>query len=198
MELSLHQEAEAATRTMSGLGVRAVRLLYTDLHGVARGKDIPIGHFPGLLRRASVLRGGYGDRPRSHAGRRRRGRLHRPAIRADLDTLRSVPGSRRWPGVSERPGRSTGPITIRPAPGAAPGVVDAYAARGLEPIVAPELEFFLAERDPEDPTASAGTSTSSRGCTPSARSPIRARSSCGCCSGAMTSGCRRSRRTTSS
>jgi glutamine synthetase len=27
-------------------------------------------------------------------------------------------------------------------------VVDAYAARGLSPIVGPELEFFLAERDP--------------------------------------------------
>ena len=33
------------SRTLSGLGVRAVRLLYTDLHGVARGKDIPIGAF---------------------------------------------------------------------------------------------------------------------------------------------------------
>ena len=30
-------------------------------------------------------------------------------------------------------------------------MIDAYAARGLEPIVAPELEFFLAERDPDAP-----------------------------------------------
>ena len=46
--MSHHHEAEAAVRTMGGLGVRAVRLLYTDLHGVARGKDIPIGHFGGM------------------------------------------------------------------------------------------------------------------------------------------------------
>ena len=46
--MSHHPKAEAAVRTMSGLGVRAVRLLYTDLHGVARGKDIPIGHFGGM------------------------------------------------------------------------------------------------------------------------------------------------------
>ena len=29
--------------------------------------------------------------------------------------------------------------------------IDAYAERGLTPIVAPELEFFLAERDPSAP-----------------------------------------------
>ena len=29
-------------------GVRAVRLLYTDLHGIARGKDIPIAKFDDL------------------------------------------------------------------------------------------------------------------------------------------------------
>ena len=30
-------------------------------------------------------------------------------------------------------------------------VIDAYAAKGLTPIVAPELEFFLLERDPDGP-----------------------------------------------
>ena len=77
---------------MGGLGVRAVRLLYTDLHGVARGKDIPIGHFGGMcdegvafcaavmgtdLRHTPVVGGevGYVDF----------------AIKPDLDTLRAVP-----------------------------------------------------------------------------------------------------------
>ena len=135
---------------MSGLGVRAVRLLYTDLHGVARGKDIPIGHFGGMceegvafcaavmgtdLRHTPVVGGeeGYVDF----------------AIRPDLDTLRAVPwqpevawclgeawtldGSEHWPSCPRA-------LLQR--------VVDAYAERGLTPIVAPELEFFLAERDP--------------------------------------------------
>ena len=149
--MSHHHEAEAAVRTMSGLGVRAVRLLYTDLHGVARGKDIPIGHFGGMceegvafcaavmgtdLRHTPVVGGevGYVDF----------------AIRPDLDTLRSVPwqpevawclgeawtldGTEHWPSCPRA-------LLQR--------VIDAYAARGLTPIVAPELEFFLAERDPE-------------------------------------------------
>ncbi len=151
--MSLHHEAEAATRTMSGLGVRAVRLLYTDLHGVARGKDIPIGHFPGMcdegvsfcaavmgtdLAHTPVVGGeeGYIDL----------------AIRPDLDTLRSVP----WqPEVAWCLGEAwtlDGADHYPSCPRALlQRVVDAYAARGLEPIVAPELEFFLAERDPEAP-----------------------------------------------
>ena len=69
-----------------------MRLLYTDLHGVARGKDIPIGHFPELcedgvtfcavvmgtdLAHTPVVGGeeGYVDF----------------AIRPDLTTLRRVP-----------------------------------------------------------------------------------------------------------
>ena len=148
--MSHHEEAEAAVRTMSGLGVRAIRLLYTDLHGVARGKDIPIGHFGEMcdegvafcaavmgtdLRHTPVVGGeeGYVDF----------------AIKPDLNTLRSVPwqpevawclgeawtldGSEHWPSCPRA-------LLQR--------VVDAYAERGLSPVVAPELEFFLAERDP--------------------------------------------------
>jgi glutamine synthetase len=146
-----HEEAEAAVRTLSGLGVRAIRLLYTDLHGVARGKDIPIRHFPEMadegvafcaavmgtdLRHTPVVGGeeGYVDF----------------AVRPSLNTLRSVPwqpevawclgeawtldGSEHWPSCPRA-------LLQR--------VVDAYAERGLSPVVAPELEFFLAERDPE-------------------------------------------------
>jgi glutamine synthetase len=145
--------AEAISRRLAKEGVRAVRLLYTDLHGVARGKDIPIGHFPGMceegvafcaavmgtdLRHTPVVGGevGYVDL----------------AVRPDLTTLRTSPwqpevawcvgeawtldGSDHWPvcprALLER-------------------VVDAYAARGLRPVVAPELEFFLVRRDPDVP-----------------------------------------------
>ena len=147
--MSHHEEAEAAVRTMSGLGVRAIRLLYTDLHGVARGKDIPIGHFGEMceegvafcsavmgtdLRHTPVVGGeeGYVDF----------------AIKPSLNTLRSVPwqpevawclgeawtldGSAHWPSCPRA-------LLQR--------VVDAYGERGLSPVVAPELEFFLAERD---------------------------------------------------
>ena len=147
------QEAEAAVRTMSGLGVRAIRLLYTDLHGVARGKDIPIGHFAGMceegvafcaavmgtdLRHTPVVGGeeGYVDL----------------AIRPDLNTLRSVPWQPEVAWCLGVAGTLDGSDHFPSCPRALlQRVVDAYAARGLEPIVAPELEFFLAERDPEAP-----------------------------------------------
>jgi glutamine synthetase len=142
-------DPEAVAHDPAGHGVRAVRLLYTDLHGVARGKDIPLPHFADLcdegvnfcaavmgtdLRHTPVVGGevGYVDF----------------AVRPALDTVRRVPwmpevawclgeawaldGSDHWPSC----------------PRALLGrVVEDYAARDLAPIVAPELEFFLAERD---------------------------------------------------
>jgi glutamine synthetase len=147
------QEAEAALGALGATGLRAVRLLYTDLHGVARGKDVPLRHFPALadegvmfcaavmgtdLRHTPVVGGqeGYVDL----------------AVRPDLETLRVVPwlpevawclgeawtidGSDHWP-VCPR-------ALLR-------RVVAAYAEHGLEPIVAPELEFFLVERDASVP-----------------------------------------------
>jgi glutamine synthetase len=146
--MSSAHDPEAAVASLRGQGVRAVRLLYTDLHGVARGKDIPIGHFVDLfeegvafcavvmgtdLRHTPVIGGerGYVDF----------------AIRPDLETTRVVPwqpevawclgeawhldGSDHWP-VCPRA------LLKR--------VVGQYAERELLPIVGPELEYFLCER----------------------------------------------------
>ena len=142
-------DPEAVALDLTERGVRAVRLLYTDLHGVARGKDIPVRHFAGLceegaafcaavmgtdLRHTPVVGGevGYVDF----------------AVRPDLDTLRPVPwqpevawclgeawaldGSDHWPSCPRA-------LLER--------VVATYAERGLTAVVAPELEFFLLERD---------------------------------------------------
>ncbi|HET8742305.1 MAG TPA: glutamine synthetase family protein [Gaiella sp.] len=146
-------EAEAALEALAAPGLKAVRLLYTDLHGVARGKDMPLRHFPGLagegvtfcgavmgtdLRHTPVVGGeeGYVDL----------------AVRPDLATLRVVPwlpevawclgeawtldGEAHWPVCARN--------LLRRA-------VDAYGERGIEPIVAPELEFFLVQRDQSVP-----------------------------------------------
>ncbi len=147
----------ASVSKLRAQGVRAVRLLYTDLHGVARGKDIPLAHFVDMvadgvtfcsavmgtdLRHTPVVGGaeGYVDL----------------AIRPDLDTLRVAPpwraddptevkvawclgeawtldGAEQWP-VCPR-------ALLR-------RVVDRFAERGLTPVVAPELEYFVCERDP--------------------------------------------------
>ncbi len=140
--------AEHAVRDLAGKGVRAVRVLYSDLHGVARGKDVPLRHFPDLaeegitfcaaimgtdLRHTPVVGGdeGYVDL----------------AIRPDLSTMRQVPwqpevawcvgeawnleGTARWPVC---------PRSLLA------DVIALYTERGLTPVVAPELEFFLARR----------------------------------------------------
>jgi glutamine synthetase len=134
-------------------GVRAVRLLYTDLHGIARGKDIPISKFDDLaeegvafcaavmatdLRHTPVVGGeeGYVDF----------------SVRPDPATLRVLP----WqPDVAWCVGDAMLPDGSGPAPTCPRGllrrVVDRYAERELEPIVGPELEFFLLERDPAAP-----------------------------------------------
>lgn len=144
-------EAEAALAALDAPGVRAVRVLYPDLHGVARGKDIPLRHFPGMaeegvafcaavmgtdLRHTPVVGGeeGYVDL----------------SVRPDLETLRVVPWQPEvaWCLGEARTIDSSEPWPVCPR-SLLRQVVEAYAERDLRPIVAPELEFFLVERDGE-------------------------------------------------
>jgi glutamine synthetase len=144
--------SEATVGSLQERGVRAVRLLYTDLHGIARGKDIPVGSFDRLaeegvafcsavmatdLRHTPVVGGeeGYVDF----------------SVRPDLGTLRVVPWQPdlAWCiGSALAPDGSAAPTCPR---GLLARVVARYAERGLTPIVGPELEFFLLERDPAAP-----------------------------------------------
>jgi glutamine synthetase len=133
----------------TGTAVTSIRVLYPDLHGVARGKDVPIAEFDyvlesGLrfcaavmgtdLRHTPVVGGdqGYPDL----------------VARPDMTTMATLP----W-----EPGVATCLADLEPAEGGSPipdprgtlrRVVDDLHAIGLDPIVAPELEFFLLRRDP--------------------------------------------------
>jgi glutamine synthetase len=144
---------ETAVGTLQDRGVRAIRLLFTDLHGIARGKDIPISKFDHLaeegvafcaavmstdLRHTPVVGGeeGYVDF----------------AVRPDLSTLRVVP----WqPDVAWCVGNAGLPDRSGPAPTCPRSLLERvtarYADHGLVPVVGPELEFFLLERDPTSP-----------------------------------------------
>ena len=90
--MSHGHDPEAAVASLRGQGVKAIRLLYTDLHGVARGKDIPIGHFVELLEDGvafcSVIMGT--DLRHNPVVGGEQGYVDF-AIRPDLDTLRVVP-----------------------------------------------------------------------------------------------------------
>ena len=151
--MTIGHDAEATVSSLRGQGVKAVRLLYTDLHGVARGKDIPIGHFLEMLEEGvafcSVIMGT--DLRHTPVVGGEQGYVDF-AIRPDPDTLRIVPwqpevawclgeawtldGSDHWPSCPRALLRR---------------VVERYASRALLPVVGPELEWFLCRRDPTAP-----------------------------------------------
>lgn len=146
-------DVQTAVQALEAESVRAVRLLYTDLHGIARGKDVPLPHFGGLcehgitfcaavmgtdLAHTPVVGGeeGYVDF----------------AIRPDLGTLRVVPWQREvaWclGDAWELDGEARWPVCPR---GVLRDVIGRYEEAGFAPVVAPELEFFLLQRDAAAP-----------------------------------------------
>jgi glutamine synthetase len=135
---------------LSDASVSSVRVVYPDLHGVPRGKDVPLIEFDRIsehglafctavmstdLRHTPVLGGeiGYPDL----------------VARPDLSTLTLLP----WdPGVASciadvHPVAPGAKVPADPR-GAVRRAVAGYEELGLAPIVGPELEFFLCERDP--------------------------------------------------
>jgi glutamine synthetase len=131
-----------------GTPVRLIRVLYPDLHGVARGKDVPIAELhhvleEGLCFCAAVMGTDLRHTPVVGGDEGYPDLIARP----DMSTMTTLP----WePGVAcclanlEPAARGT-PI---PDPrGAVRRAVEDLRAIGLDPIVGPELEFFLVRRD---------------------------------------------------
>jgi glutamine synthetase len=129
--------------------VTSVRVLYSDLHGIARGKDVPIGEFDhaaehGLAFCAAIM--GTDLRHTPVVGPE----IGYPDLKAvpDLSTLLAVP----WePGVVACLA-DLHPVTPEHDPpadprGALKRAIAGYEELGLTPVVGPELEFFLCVRD---------------------------------------------------
>ena len=138
---------------LDAAGIRVVRLQYPDLHGICRGKDIPIGAFAhaadegiGFVEaimtvdlRHNVISGferGFPDF----------------VARPDLATLVPLP----W-----EPHVAVCICDLHDSISGAPYAVDSraalrralepYAELGLAPVLAPELEFYLCEPDAAAP-----------------------------------------------
>ena len=138
-----HQAAETKT----------IRVLYPDLHGVPRGKDVPVREFDriaesGLCFCSAVM--GTDLRHTPVVG----GEAGFPDMRAvpDVSTLIPLP----WePGVSACIADLTRVGDERPEPtdprGAVRRAVAEFEQLGYTPIVAPELEFYLCRADDRDP-----------------------------------------------
>lgn len=133
---------------LSDPSITCVRVIYADLHGVARGKDVPIGEFEravehGLTFCSAVMGTDLRHTPvvGSEEGY--------PDLIAfpDLSTMTLIP----WePGVAcciadlKEVGDHARPADPR---GAVKRAISAFEGLELAPVVAPELEFFLVERD---------------------------------------------------
>ena len=130
-----------------------MRVLFSDLHGVSRGKDIPLGHFVDMvedgvafcaavmgtdLRHTPVVGGeqGYVDfAVRARPSRRTDVAARRPCqvkVAWCLGEAWTLDGSEHWPACPRA-------LLAR--------VVARYAEHELTPVVAPELEYFICERD---------------------------------------------------
>ena len=132
--------------------ITSVRVLYPDLHGIARGKDVPIKQFDGVVERglcfcAAVM--GTDLRHTPVVG----GEEGYPDFiaRPDLSTMKSLP----WePGVAcclaDLEPTEAG-LSFPDPRGALRRAVGLVRELGFEPIVGPELEFYLVVRDPEAP-----------------------------------------------
>jgi glutamine synthetase len=133
-------------------GARSVRILYPDLHGVARGKDIPVAHFDhviesGLCFCAAVM--GTDLRHTPVWG----GEEGYPDLvaRPDLATMATLPWDPEVAVCLADLSSAEGADPIADPRGAVRVAVESLRALDLDPIVGPELEFFLVRRDPEAP-----------------------------------------------
>ena len=138
----------AISEGSTGTPFTSIRVLYPDLHGVARGKQVPIGEFDevldaGLRFCAAVMGTDLRHTPVVGADEGYPDLIARP----DMTTVTALP----WePGVAScladlEPAEGGAPV---PDPrGAVRRAVEDLRAIGLDPIVGPELEFFLVRRD---------------------------------------------------
>ena len=132
--------------------ITSVRVLYPDMHGVARGKDVPAGQLDtavehGLCFCAAVM--GMDLRHTPVVG----GEEGYPDFiaRPDLSSMQALP----W-----EPGVAACLADLEPAEGghafpdprgAVRRAVEVVRELGFDPFVGPELEFFLIARDPAAP-----------------------------------------------
>ncbi|MGB7934607.1 MAG: hypothetical protein WCH04_20745, partial [Gammaproteobacteria bacterium] len=134
--------------------IRTVEVVVTDLHGIQRGKWIPVSHLPGLFGNGFKMSADivspdiWGrDIPRIVA---ESGEGDCPALGIP-DTLRRL----EWTGhptAQVRLGlrKEDGTAEPRDPRGVLESVLSRFAELGLRPVIAPEMEFCLYRLD-DDP-----------------------------------------------
>jgi glutamine synthetase len=155
MQTDTHQAAPSelgAEAALDGAAPRSVRLLYPDLHGVARGKDVPVAEFDHVIERGLCFCAAVMGTDLRHTpvwG----GEEGYPDLvaRPDLATMATLPWDREVAICLADLSPAEGGAPIADPRGAVRSAVESLRALDLNPIVGPELEFFLVRRDPEAP-----------------------------------------------
>jgi glutamine synthetase len=147
-----------------------VEAFVPDMAGAARGKVVPAAKFgSGVMKMpeaifAQTISGAYVDNERNVEDRDM-------VLRPDASTLRTVPWAADYTAsVFLDCFHSDGtPVDTSPR-GVLRGVLDKYAARGWQPVVAPEVEFYLLNPT-SDPSADAEPPEGRLGWTDVSRQP---------------------------
>ena len=147
---------EAAKKYISGKKLDEVECVIADLPGIARGKAVPATkfsrqksfHLPDSIFFQTIT-GGWGEA----AGEE--GFVERDMVlKPDMSTASAAPWTGDWTlqVVHDAFDRKEEPIPFAPR-NVLKRVINLYHAKGWDPIVAPEMEFFLVARnlDPANP-----------------------------------------------
>ncbi|KUO09830.1 glutamine synthetase family protein [Streptomyces sp. DSM 15324] len=142
---------------LAAAGVDVVRVVYPDLIGTDRAREVLLDHLPSACEHGlAFCRAVYHTTPQGDvvpvAGGLDAG-LPDVTVRPDLSTLAVLP----WePGVAACLGEVADPATGAPAPESPRDLLRTVLVRcaeqGLRPVVGPELEYFLLEAAPGSPT----------------------------------------------
>jgi glutamine synthetase len=149
----IQQKIEA----LAAQGIDVVRIIYPDLMGSDRGRDILLHHLPNATGhglafcRAIYHTGALGDHSDIPGGLD--AGMPDIAVRPDLSTLVPLP----WePGVAWCIGDARDPETGLPAPESPRDllrrVTGQLAESGLTAVIGPELEYVLLDPAPDSPT----------------------------------------------
>jgi glutamine synthetase len=136
----------------AGAPTTSIRVLYPDLHGVARGKDIPIGEFDHVIESGLSFCSAVMGTDLRHTPVRGGGEGYPDLVaRPDLDTLALLPWDAGVAVCLSHLEPAAGGDPIPDPRGAVRDAVAVLRELGLDPLVGPELEFFLLTRDATAP-----------------------------------------------
>ncbi len=147
---------EAATQYLHGHRLDEVECIIADFPGIARGKAMPANKFADQSKFYlpnsiffQTITGGYGEA----AGPQ--GWIEPDMVlRPDFETATAAPWTGDWTlqVIHDAYDQSGDPVAFSPR-NLLKRIVGLYAARGWQPVVAPEMEFYLVARniDPRHP-----------------------------------------------